>query len=1477
MPQQILPTPPSSSDGFSQQPVAMELHPSHPQGSMSPEQSFAGYSYSTRYSTPVRDDDSSVYEPSTVYSQRSDVSFQGYAGGLGITSNPYGPLPDEIGYNVGFTRAHEEPIAEPTKQNHLPYTPEASPSAPCSSSDAITTRSGLNIAKKSLTTRSPAVKTGRVQKRSRAEKSKNVTNMLSKPLSEAARDFPDIHVADIEAFVSRPTEERLSETSRNKKAGQIKRPMNAFMLYRKAYQEVAKTQCSQNNHQHVSKVCGAAWVLEPAQIKETFDQWARIERVNHQRAHPGYKFTPSKPRKTKRDGDGNDDYSDNDSDWNAGRARKSRFRHATRLSETPIAYDAAANAIGEPAVPSYHDMYAYPALGRPHSLPYDDIAPSSFDMGIRQYSGLNINGEVISRTPSPGAIDYPVHGLDGFVNYYGPPGSSFDNATPHLFGPAQYDVYDGIPASVPFDQEGWMPHMESGQDLMPVMGGYEDTTAQDVYLKGSKDDWKVEIMDEPGHFEDCCYSAQEHSVISSTAVHHGQPQPLATHSLPIDISIEALVATLIIVLGLVLGTPKLRPIKWHEWAGKIEREGEAGFQTGSGEVEKDYRGNPFSVLETRPGFIDIRKQRREFTSWVKADEKRLEKVTPVQISPLAFGCLLIARWTPGSSASSSSRRGRGRGGRGWRGRTYNRGNSGGLSSRGGSTRPRARNPSSSIRYNSAPRNHAQYSDSQEPQTHNANTRARSSSEPIQHEVVMAIDLRDNCTIGCAYFSTTDGILHVSEDIATASLDIAEQFLIHIQPTSLLVSARAPASFRDQLEKITASEGIEEDGSEESIPGLSQPESQAFRQLRYGGCINMNSQVSVGCAGALLGDVLRRRSAGFLPDGQVAGVLFRVVDIRMFSLNTYMYVSTDALLSLQILQTELHPNSQAWGPDANKSNSKESLSVYGLFHHLACTPQGRTQLRQLFLRPLLDLGIISERQRTITVLLQPDNADKLAQLTSTLRKIRNMRTTLAQLRKGIEFPSAGQSFDRGVWATIQKFTAQALTLREIIGLFNGGSDIVIFKELMVSTKLIHTLEPASLVVVGDMINKTIDFEQSKARHRSSVRTGIDTQLDELKRRYMRELDEEYGDMYCQIGDREVEIIHDLAGKVLEHEEPLLLASDMCGEFDAILALALGAEKYDWHAPQMVEASIIHIEEGRHPLQELVVPAFIPNPCHLFTGTSTITEAQDGSPQALVLTGPNHSGKSVYLKQTAIIVYLAHIGSFVPAVQATIGLTESILTCISPRESMSGGESAFARDMKQAALSMKSSTPRSLVLVDEFGKGTNGDDGAGLLAALLDYYLSLGPECPRLLAATHFHEVFECGYLENHNGLRIAHMNVRMDWNASVVDDQVTFLFNLEYGHSTSSFGGRCAALNGVPSAVVERAENISKLLARNEDLSAACARLSQAEEVQLGKAEMTARLFLSETFGDQDEANMNGEEHTRRSIIEVLEDILSPNI
>lgn len=417
----------------------------------------------------------------------------GYGGGLGITSNPYGPLPDEVGYNA-----------------HLPYTPEASPSAPCQTSEAITTRSGLSIAKKSLTTRTPAVKSGRVQKRSRAEKARNASNIVSKPLSESAKDFPNIHVADIETFVNRSAETRLSETSRNKKQGQIKRPMNAFMLYRKAYQDVAKTQCAQNNHQHVSKVCGAAWVLEPVQLKEAFDQWARIERVNHQRAHPGYKFTPSKPKKAKQGDDGDEEYSDNDSEWNGRRglsnaARKSRYRQVSRLGEaSPTAFDAVNSSMSDPSTAPYHDVYAHTHHDRPHVLPYDQVVSNPYGMSMRQYNGLGISSEMTSRAASPVELEYSIHGLDGFAhNYYGAPLSTFDNAPTPLFGSNPYDTYDGLPAgATPLGQEGWIPQIETDHDMMPVTAGYEETTAQDAYLKGNKDDWKVEVMDEPGHFED---------------------------------------------------------------------------------------------------------------------------------------------------------------------------------------------------------------------------------------------------------------------------------------------------------------------------------------------------------------------------------------------------------------------------------------------------------------------------------------------------------------------------------------------------------------------------------------------------------------------------------------------------------------------------------------------------------------------------------------------------------------------------------------------------------------------------------------------------------------------------------------------------------------------------------------------------------------------------------------------------------------
>ena len=127
----------------------------------------------------------------------------------------------------------------------------------------------------------------------------------------------------------------------------------------------------------------------------------------------------------------------------------------------------------------------------------------------------------------------------------------------------------------------------------------------------------------------------------------------------------------------------------------------------------------------------------------------------------------------------------------------------------------------------------------------------------------------------------------------------------------------------------------------------------------------------------------------------------------------------------------------------------------------------------------------------------------------------------------------------------------------------------------------------------------------------------------------------------------------------------------------------------------------------------------------------------NPSMLVLTGPNYSGKSVYLKQVALIVFMAHMGSFVPADSAEVGLTDKILSRVSTRETVSRVQSAFMIDLQQISLALSLATRRSLLIIDEFGKGTESCDGAGLAYAVMEHLLNLGDERPKVIGATHFH--------------------------------------------------------------------------------------------------------------------------------------------
>lgn len=151
-------------------------------------------------------------------------------------------------------------------------------------------------------------------------------------------------------------------------------------------------------------------------------------------------------------------------------------------------------------------------------------------------------------------------------------------------------------------------------------------------------------------------------------------------------------------------------------------------------------------------------------------------------------------------------------------------------------------------------------------------------------------------------------------------------------------------------------------------------------------------------------------------------------IEMFTLSDMMFVNADTLDSLQIIQSENHPNSHMQGPNKSTSGAKESLSVYGLFHHLASTPQGRQKLRRIFLRPSIDISVIGERLNTIAVFLRPENESVVDEIVKSLKKVKDIRAVIIHLEKGVcDVPGKSSAIQRGVWASIQNFVFHVLKI------------------------------------------------------------------------------------------------------------------------------------------------------------------------------------------------------------------------------------------------------------------------------------------------------------------------------------------------------------------------------------------------------------------------------------------------------------------
>jgi len=262
-------------------------------------------------------------------------------------------------------------------------------------------------------------------------------------------------------------------------------------------------------------------------------------------------------------------------------------------------------------------------------------------------------------------------------------------------------------------------------------------------------------------------------------------------------------------------------------------------------------------------------------------------------------------------------------------------------------------------------------------------------------------------------------------------------------------------------------------------------------------------------------------------------------------------------------------------------------------------------------------------------------------------------------------------------------------------------------------------------------------------------------------------------------------------LVSHCASLRRTARTVAELDVYRSLAEAAERYGYVEPELVEEPVIEIQAGRHPVLERMAdqPSFVPNDLSL----------RGAERQVLIITGPNMAGKSTYIRQAALIVLMAQIGSFVPAQSATLGLVDRVFTRIGASDVLTKGMSTFMVEMSETARILNACTRRSLVVLDEVGRGTSTYDGISIASAIVEYLHEDDQHRALALFATHYHELSELA----DTFPRVHNMNVQVkEWA-----DQVVFLYTVAEGPADHSYGIQVARLAGIPDKVLRRAREV----------------------------------------------------------------------
>ena len=511
-----------------------------------------------------------------------------------------------------------------------------------------------------------------------------------------------------------------------------------------------------------------------------------------------------------------------------------------------------------------------------------------------------------------------------------------------------------------------------------------------------------------------------------------------------------------------------------------------------------------------------------------------------------------------------------------------------------------------------------------------------------------------------------------------------------------------------------------------------------------------------------------------------------------------------------------------------------------------TPMGSRTMRRWLLMPLKERAPIEERLSTVDHMLRDGTfREKLQEKIKTVGDLERLVTKAAVGRIG---PREMLQLRRSLEAVAD--IRQICSQSGHPGLMQAASQLDPCTSLAERIAKEITPDPPARAEKGGMIADGVDDELDRLRNmagsgkeylvslqkRESEATGISslkvgfnnvygyyfevthTHRDKVPpewtrkqtltgaERYITPELKEYEDRILGAEDRilaiEQRIYEQLVNAVASYIQPIQADAHQVARLDCLQSFAETALTGNYCRPEITDDNRLQILEGRHPVIETLMP---PGEQYISNDINLDPESQ----QIVIITGPNMSGKSALLRQTALIVLLAQVGCYCPARQATIGLVDKIFTRVGASDNLSSGESTFMVEMNETASILNNISPRSLVLLDEIGRGTSTYDGISIAWAITEYLHNNRRSHPKVMFATHYHELIEME--AQYERIKNYHVSVKE------VDGRIIFLRKLVPGGSEHSFGIHVARLAGMPPQVVNRADALLQILeAKNAD-------------------------------------------------------------